>query len=56
MLLTTYGMVLHNSDDLGRGHRRSGTVDTRGGQDDDDDSCIWDIIFLDEVSIQPAST
>ena len=42
ILLTTYGMVLHNSDALSlRQTQRRG--------DEDDDKPLWDFMILDEV-------
>lgn len=42
ILLTTYGMVLHNSDALSlRQTHRHG--------DEDDDKSLWDFMILDEV-------
>ena len=49
MLLTTYGMVLHNADDLGAAPRHSG-LQASDGKDDNDGNPGWDVIFMDEVS------
>jgi len=40
VLLTTYGMVLHNADALSQPQRQDGA---------DEDQPLWDIMFLDEV-------
>ena len=49
MLLTTYGMVLHNADELATASQRGGLAFSDIGDDRDDDSCTWDVMFLDEV-------
>ncbi len=55
VLLTTYGMVLHNAEELGSARRRGGLAfgDGADDDDDDDDKCSWDVMFLDEVDSPP---
>ena len=54
ILLTTYGMVLHNSDALG--FKRI----SKQSLWDDDEKLSWDFLVLDEVSLhvelQPSRT
>ena len=48
ILLTTYGMVLHNSEALGFKQF------TQHNLRDSDDKLCWDFMILDEVSVADA--
>ena len=50
MLLTTYGMVLHNAAELGAAPRRGG-IGICDDEDEGEDSPGWDVIFMDEVAL-----